>query len=841
MSNLSKMLNQILQHSTRILDAEAGGVIYLCSYGDDRIALAQSNANQLAYATLEQLCRHTCLNSEALLLDDQSLPAEGVIPLAKTPLTAALIAPVIWENKLYGAIGFASIRRGRSFNSHEFELAHFFASQAALAIHNFQIQATGNGTSYSVASELLASTDIKHMMYIVARETINNTQAQDVHIHLYDADADQLTLGLTLWAPTGQVDRYIAPARRDGFTAAVARTGTRLLIKDLSRHPYFANMPPASSEVKQYHMILGLPFKQQGRVIGVLNAFFDEEPDPEQIHFFDNLEAYAGAAFEKGKLFQTERLYHAQSDVLLHAARAVSSTLNLEHVLQSILKESAALLPCYAGAILGYDSQNLSKAFVQVGKEGNPSPLELDSAEAFTFFSHVRSSHAATARCFTLPNTDTVYIPGTENIQSWIVVRLVLGYASEGILLIGHTERDIYSIENLVAAERLAVHAGTAIENALLYQTVRAQADYLETQIEKRAAQVVREREMLQALVESAGEGIIFTRADGTIEFVNPAWKRISGYRAREVIGKSLVEIFPDASTVLQEALMLLKKGDSWKGEIEVSRPDGSVYDAALTLTEILEKDGSIGHIVGIFSDVTAQKQIDTMRREFISNVSHELRTPLTGLKLYHTLLHRANLPEASFEYLNVMEGELKRLERLVEDLLDIARLEHSSLSLKLQVVDLNRILDNAFHIHTTHAIEQGLTINVTLTDEILLVNVDRDRILQVVGNLAANAINHTPTGGTVGVCTFVELRNNIPMVGFTIWDTGSGIRPDDLPFIFERFFRSDDSKNKRIAGTGLGLSIVKEIVGLHDGEILVESIPMKGSQFTVYLPLVTD
>ena len=154
---------------------------------------------------------------------------------------------------------------------------------------------------------------------------------------------------------------------------------------------------------------------------------------------------------------------------------------------------------------------------------------------------------------------------------------------------------------------------------------------------------VTRERERLKAIVESAGEGILFTDQDGFIQFVNPAMEGLTGHRAEELLGRRMFDILPQPSRLVEIVFERLKSGDTWEGELPARRVDGSAYDVAATIAPVIEA-GDLVHVVAVLRDVTEQKEVTRMQQKFVANVSHELRTPITNLKLYQTLLRTGPL-----------------------------------------------------------------------------------------------------------------------------------------------------------------------------------------------------
>jgi signal transduction histidine kinase len=228
----------------------------------------------------------------------------------------------------------------------------------------------------------------------------------------------------------------------------------------------------------------------------------------------------------------------------------------------------------------------------------------------------------------------------------------------------------------------------------------------------------------------------------------------------------------------------------------------------------------------------------DRLKSEFVANINHELRTPLTNLVLYYQML-RAQPTVKMEERLDVIGRELQRLRNLIEDLLNLSRLDLGQMAFRPVLCDLNALIQTLIDDRRALAEERGLTLCVELQPDLQPVSLDEQTMAQAVSNLLTNALNYTPSGEKVLVKTMNVLDDGRPMVSFSVQDTGSGISADDLPHLFERFFRGKEAHRSGAPGTGLGLAIVKQVVDRHHGRIEVQNVPEgHGAIFTVWLPV---
>jgi signal transduction histidine kinase len=227
-------------------------------------------------------------------------------------------------------------------------------------------------------------------------------------------------------------------------------------------------------------------------------------------------------------------------------------------------------------------------------------------------------------------------------------------------------------------------------------------------------------------------------------------------------------------------------------------------------------------------------QELDKLKSKFVSEVSHELRTPVTNLGMYVYLLEHDKL-EKQESHLEALRTQIKRLKSLIENILDLSRLEMAADRVVLAPVHLNGVIEPVFSAHLAHAEAVGLELRFEGEPDLPPIWGERNQLAQVIDNLIANAINYTPAGA-VHVRTYLDPGNQY--VCLTVEDTGIGIDPDDMPHLFSRFYRGQRASKLGIPGTGLGLAIIKEIVDMHRGKIDVESEPDKGSVFRIYLPL---
>ena len=251
----------------------------------------------------------------------------------------------------------------------------------------------------------------------------------------------------------------------------------------------------------------------------------------------------------------------------------------------------------------------------------------------------------------------------------------------------------------------------------------------------------------------------------------------------------------------------------------------------------IRRESGFISGLVVVIHDVTEQEKTAEERRQFVSNVSHELRTPLTSVRSYLEALEEGAWEDKSVapEFIHVTLGETDRMIRMINDLLNLSRMDSGAQQMDLELVNFNELVDyilDRFDMMVNNQ-EKNYRIVREFTERDLWVEIDTDKIMQVIDNIMNNAIKYSPDGGKIEV-HLMETHNNVVL---SISDEGLGIPKKDLEKVFERFYRVDKARARQQGGTGLGLAISKEVMKAHQGQIWVESVEGKGSTFYISLP----
>lgn len=355
-----------------------------------------------------------------------------------------------------------------------------------------------------------------------------------------------------------------------------------------------------------------------------------------------------------------------------------------------------------------------------------------------------------------------------------------------------------------------------------------------------------RELEQLQQrhvlILNSIGEAICGVDRQGMITFVNPAASSITGWKLDDLLGRNLIDFLHARSfqTVTPTSAVLdsLRDGTVQRVSIEVfEQPDGGLIPIEYISTPLWEGDVINGAVVA-FQDITERRRIERMKGEFMAVVSHELRTPLTSLRGALGLLgsgRMGQIPEPGSRMLSIALSNAERLGRLVNDILDLERLNAGRFQLDRKMHNLSGVMQQALDVVRPVADRANVQMLSKLAE--IQVWIDSDRILQTMINLLGNAVKFSPAGSTVWLETTVQESFAI----VSVRDQGRGIPTDKLDAVFEQFEQVDASDSREKGGTGLGLPICRGIVQQHGGRIWVESILGRGSTFSFTLPLVPE
>lgn len=350
--------------------------------------------------------------------------------------------------------------------------------------------------------------------------------------------------------------------------------------------------------------------------------------------------------------------------------------------------------------------------------------------------------------------------------------------------------------------------------------------NYMANQLKNTIGEVQGERDKLNTLFLHMTDGVAAFTTDGRLIHMNPATENLLGVRMQRAL--TFDEMFSDLDMPNSDETAMRSFLTS-----EITRR-GRVLSVTLAPYGALDSEGGV---IAVIHDITEQRRLDDARREFVANVSHELRTPLTNIRSYtETLLDAAgDIPiDTEKQFLGVISSESERMARIVTDLLTLSKLDYGRMELRMTRFSVSELINKVAKAMQLTVADRGHTLTVDTPEDALMVVGDRERIEQVVINILSNSVKYTAAGGHIGLSAYAVKDNRVQI---KVEDNGVGIPAEDVPRLFERFYRVDKARSREAGGTGLGLAIAKEIIEQHEGKIALASEYGNGTVVTITLP----
>jgi PAS domain S-box-containing protein len=520
----------------------------------------------------------------------------------------------------------------------------------------------------------------------------------------------------------------------------------------------------------------------------------------------------------------------------LHEISRELTSLDLSRGLQKTLTALMAALGAEKGAIYLTDDA-VERVSPAVGIEWHdraisvgalPAPWQRGRTEPLVSFGDWKSE-GAQAWVERLADSD---------VAALAIGPLVANGQFRGIMTLARSQAGAFESQHLQLLRNALSQVSTAIGNADVNRLISQQAQELGLMFRQQQEQAT-ERE---AILTSIADGVVVNDVEGDIILVNPAAERILGIPRKDLLSQDFGYLFSvfdeqgeEEAVAAMEALLNTEVPEVAKDYKIKLECDGRVIHALLSPVILMR--GDFKGVVTIFRDVTKEVEADRAKSEFVSTVSHELRTPMTAIKGYTDLLHAGAAGPINVEqkrFLTTIKSNTDRLTALINDLLDISRMETGRIRFEPRPLQIGDVIADVVNALAGQAEESNQQLSYEVAAGLPDVLGDRDRLNQVLTNLVGNAVRYTPQGGDIEVRAYAVEK----AVRIDVRDTGIGIDPEDMAHIFERFYRADHPLVQETRGTGLGLSIVKMFVEMHGGRIWVESDPGQGSTFTFILPL---
>jgi len=816
--NLPKALDRALALSIEAADADAAALAIYDPEGDclrythiiglpeEMRSSLQPRGRGLVWQVMER--------QEPLLVDDYEHIPEAMPEWVSVGLHALMGIPLRLGDEAIGVLGVYRLKAGEAFRPEDVELATGIGRILAIAIKNAGLFAEANRraeesrTLIYTAHAISGSLDLQTVLHTIAEEAKSLLKSDGSRIHLFDPEHNVLRAVVALH-PDAEAVLQMGLAPRQGITGLVYSTSEPMIVNSPSDHPQAIHVPGTPEDEPEIMALVPLTIRH--KTIGVMTVlrFSEEVPyTPADMRLLEAFATHAAIAIENADLFG-QIAQHAHRLEVEVAARTRDLALS-EARYRALVETSLAgiLLTDPQGTLL-YANQ----AFFDLTERAPSELLGFDLEHTAGVVAPEHRQELLARFRESLAGTR----PGGE------VVELQL-------LLPGGRRLPVLLASSVIADQDGAIQGLTG----LIFDISKRKV----LEAELRA-----ERDRLHAILTNIGDAVIVTDPDGVIEYVNPAWERLNGYAAEEALGRTprILRSGKQGVETYRELWETLLSGRTWRGELVNRRKDGNTYDAAVVITPVISAANRLINIVGVQYDISTLKELDRLKTQFVSDVSHELRTPLTNIRLYLDLMGQTRDAQKSATYLETLLRESERLAHLIDDLLDLSRLEAGATPFSPRPVDLNRLLQALVNDRMALAAKRSLSLSIECDPGLPPAVGDERLLAQVFTNLLTNAMNYTPGGGKIRLHTKCRKGSDGEWVTAEVCDTGPGIPPEEQPLLFRRFFRGRASHASGASGTGLGLAICKEIAELHGGRITVESEsqPGEGARFTVWIPAV--
>jgi signal transduction histidine kinase/uncharacterized protein YigA (DUF484 family) len=808
--------------------------------------------------------------TQTIRIDQETASPLPLPAWADTSEHLCTLVPLVLTGETYGFIQLLS-GNGRSTYAlqHESKLLTALANQATTALEIALIfedtyeRERFYGAMGNVSLALNSSLD---------RETVLNLVCSEGR-RIFNVD------GAYIWQ---HEDNYFVGSAAAGHGAAdfvgltISADDQASFVTQLAQsgEPTYLNQVPQADQVKirlpaaeAVQSVLGVPLLRESELAGILILIDTQNPNrfnDQDVSRATTFGVQVAIALQNANLFDELRELNETLDlrvaertqalndesnrvkILLRITTELSASLDQDRVLSQALQLVDGVVDATEGAILLIDQESGEFIFrAAIGSDRHVPPGGVPSGM-------MRNEGLAG---WMVENRSAVIVHDTHNDPRWLEretslkhcsvlgVPLILNEEVIGVLMMFHEKANVFTGQQLDLVEAAAVQVAHAINNASLYKLIFEQAEQLGGMLRTEIIQ----KANLEAILESIADGVIVADNQNKVDIANLPACNILDIPRNQLLGKSINELLG----------LYGHFGESWIHTINdwannADRIEQWTYLAdqlviedkfvSVHLSPVLSDNQFYG-TVSIFRDITKEVEVDKLKSEFVSTVSHELRTPMTSIKGYADLMlmgAAGTMTDPQIRYLQVIKNNADRLHMLVNDLLDISRIETGKTGLDLRPLDIPQIIAQVVDGHLHGRIQhEARSLNVTteIAPSLPLVNADHARITQVLTNLLDNALNYTPDDGQITITA----NATHSYVHISVKDTGIGISKENQEKIFDRFYRAEDSEVQRIPGTGLGLAIVRSLIDMHGGRLKVESELGKGSTFTFNLPVVIE
>ncbi|MBN1936980.1 MAG: GAF domain-containing protein [Anaerolineae bacterium] len=790
------------------------------------------------------------------------------------------------DGQIVGVLELLNPLGGGSFTQHDVELLESVATFAVVAIENANLFAQRErkivelNILNEIGQALSATLQQDDLVQLIYQQVARVMPAENFYIALYDAESDVVTFPIAYEAGqqmAGPNVEHTPPdwlprQGRKGLTEYIIRSGQMVWLPDrFGERLEGLGLERIGIQALSW---LGVPILSGDQALGVIAVqSYDREYAYDEDHrdLLRTIAGHASVAIRNARLFDqinriTQNLEHliadrttelAQANIdlvaqrdqlntLYQITRELSGSLEPDRMLNRALVLINQAIGVHQGYILLHDSEAgdlvCKAALGEKGAALMGRPLSFKEAEQEELIGWLMS-HRDSIRLGDLTvNEQWKTLDDLEGeYRSVLATQLISSDEVVGAILLYHQDVDHFELEHQRLLDAISSQLGVMVSNTEMFRLLREATGRLGSMLLVQQLDAAKS----QAILEGVADGVMVMDAKGKVTLFNAAAERILQTPRAEVIGRQASEM---SGFYNLTGTSWTELAERWAGFSPLSRSSEAPEPAyeerfevqhrmvSMRVAPVIRQDVFEG-TVAVFRDITKDVEVDRLKSEFVSMVSHELRTPMTSIKGYIDLLYNqmaGPLTDAQKRFLQIVKGNADRLTGLVNDLLDISRIDTGRISLSVQPTSLVAVIDSVVANLMPNARNRGQQLKSLVQGPLPFVRADPARITQILTNLIANAINYTPTGGEVTVDA--EMVDGMVCVHIT--DNGIGISEEDQKKLFTRFFRSENELVQASSGTGLGLAIARSFVELHGGKMWFESELGKGTTFSFTLPV---
>lgn len=883
LSRLDELVELIYRQTSRLLDTTN---FYMALYDErrseitfplyykhgERIDLQPMSAENNLTTLVIQARSPLSLNYEEIKARLASMSNPNVAEAPKSWLGVPMIA----SDHVIGVIAIRNFERDNTYSHDDVRLLSTIASWGAVALENARLL-NETRQSFRELEELYATSvalsgtlDPSEVVDTVASNALNILQAQvcavilfDDHqqpiLHqLIDVDRPEVTFGPLDSSIEEMIQRLVEQDRTIAITdLAAVLPADALAIQAGLRGSINALI--GSHEKPQGVILVATrePRDWQDREVSLLSILATQANQSlENAHLFDEVRRFAAELEQRveQRTAELERLNTQLSEekerlqTVHDVTLELTESLDLTKTLTKTLQLASQAVNVRRGSIMLRDVQTgtlICRAVLSGDGVVEPTRIPINFNTGVGLAGWVMKQLQPIRSGDVTKDSRWLYEEGrADEVRSVVAVPLVAQDAPLGVLMLTSPQLDYFSEAQLQLLTTIANEIAVVICNAELYGVINDIA-------QEKTELLIREKEEAsknKAILQSLGEGVIVLDEQQQVILFNPAAEQMLGIPWSHVLNQSLEQICAYGETEdarkraiaiytgLMEGLDTLSDQDqNHNRRLELPAPAQSLE---LNFAPVIGPDQRLYGSVVVLRDVTREIEADRAKRDFISTVSHELRTPLTSIKGYVDLLllgAAGPIEEGQLSFLSVVKNNANRLMDLINDILEIGRIDSNKIELNFEKVNIAHILQDVMQTMRAEIERKSLTVRMEIRGEVPLIIADQRRITQVVMNLVSNAVKYTYSNGYIYVQAYL---NPAGMLEIDVEDNGVGISEEDQKNLFRRFYRTDNPLRDEAGGTGLGLSIAKSFVELHGGEMWVRSEQGQGSSFSFILPV---